>query len=870
MLQRADSSEASIYLIDAQFRIVYMNEALQARAPEVRVGDHCYEALCGERAPCENCPLQKSGGDVTIFYNKMLQRWEEVNTGKMNWPGAGECSVLVTREFRKDNKNLMYNLANLSAYDELFEINATKDSYTMLYHEEGKYQLPPGQGPLRDTLQEVARSFIHPDDKAAFLAFWDMDTLEARLRESSGSDGAVKGQFRKLRVDGTWGWVLQNLAPLRGGGQDERMYLCFLQDIDQWKKQDRRLEDDADPLTGLYRREAFLERAQTRLQGAADEPLCLVALDIEHFKLFNEWYGRQAGDRFLQNIGGTLQRMQEKSGGVAGYMGEDNFVILLPDEQAVLTELQTYITGYMKHCGDRAGFQPAFGIYAIADRTEDVISMYDRALVALNSVKGNYTQRVCRYDAGMLRQMARDHRLLTEVQQALERGEFTFYAQPKCNMTNGKIVGAESLVRWIHPERGLIPPGEFLPLLESNGFISDLDRYIWEEVCRSVRNWIDEGHRPIPISVNVSRMDIYALDVVATFRELIEKYDLDPALIELEITESAYVEEYEIIPKVVDELRQAGFTVLMDDFGSGYSSLNMLKDVQVDILKIDMKFLEMSEQSAGKGVGIMEAIIGMARLMGLRFIAEGVETREQMEFLLNLGCDYGQGYYYYRPLPREEFEALLLDEKSLDFRGVVARQFQHLRIKDLLNENVVSETMMNRILGGIAFYDVCGDSVTRLQANEQYFQILGIDPAGENYENRDVLAGLRSGERQALLDLFHLAKDKQPGCAEGDIRRSREDGSPLWVHLRAFFLREQDGHLLCYGSISDVTLQMGGAAPVLPAGAFRRGGPVHRRGAGERRRRGGRVLHAFDGGKPADRLRHLCADDARRHDRRVL
>ena len=306
----------------------------------------------------------------------------------------------------------------------------------------------------------------------------------------------------------------------------------------------------------------------------------------------------------------------------------------------------------------------------------------------------------------MKRKMEENHMLLSEVQRALERDEFTFYAQPKCNMATGKIVGLESLVRWNHPERGLIGPGDFIPLLEENGFVSNLDRYIWDKVCFHLKRWIDSGHRPIPISVNVSRMDVYTLDVVKELKELTDRYGLDARLLEVEITESAYAEDTTAVTAVVEGLRTAGFTVLMDDFGSGYSSLNMLKDVNVDVLKIDMKFLDMDEQSVGKGVGILEAITRMANIVGIRMIAEGVESKEQMELLLDMGCTYGQGYYFYHPMPIEVFEPLLSDEANIDFRGIKARQIERISLQELMNGDMVSDAMMNNILGAVAFYDL--------------------------------------------------------------------------------------------------------------------------------------------------------------------
>jgi len=395
--------------------------------------------------------------------------------------------------------------------------------------------------------------------------------------------------------------------------------MCFVQDIHDQKEKSLEIKEhkqlpstSIDPLTGLYRKNIFVQKASELLQTSEKHAHCLMVIDIEHFKLFNEWYGQEAGDQFLIDIGLHLKKAQEEHGGIAGYMEDDDFCIILPNDQEAISSLQQKIMGYIRHYQGNVGFLPAFGLYMIADCGVPIQTMYDRTAIAMSSVKENYTKRSCIYDNGMMQKMKNNHILLSEVQHALEREEFTFYAQPKCNMATGKIIGLESLVRWNHPKRGLISPGEFIPLLESNGFITNLDLYVWDKVCRSVRCWIDRGHRAIPISVNVSRVDVYSLDIVQTFKDLIEKYRLEPHLIEIEITESAYTEEYELINHTIEKLRASGFTVLMDDFGSGYSSLNMLKDVNVDVLKIDMRFLEMDEQSAEKGCGILEAIISMA------------------------------------------------------------------------------------------------------------------------------------------------------------------------------------------------------------------------------------------------------------------
>ena len=232
------------------------------------------------------------------------------------------------------------------------------------------------------------------------------------------------------------------------------------------------------------------------------------------------------------------------------------------------------------------------------------------------------------------------------------------FLQPKCNIRTGKIVGAEALARWRHPERGIVAPGEFIPLIERNGLVRSLDLRVWEKTAAWIRGLIDEGVQPVPVSVNVSRADIYLVDVAAELHALVERYGIEPSLIEVEITESAYSERPDRIVAAFDELAERGFTVLMDDFGSGYSSLNMLKDINVDVLKIDMRFLDRDDR---RSKDIMESVIRMARWLDLPVIAEGVETREQVNFLLDVGCSYAQGYYYARPMEAAAFEALLTD-----------------------------------------------------------------------------------------------------------------------------------------------------------------------------------------------------------------
>lgn len=813
MGKRLEKMDTSVYVIDDRYRLVYYNEALQKSFPRIQIGDVCYRELCDEECPCRDCPIGREDKIGGVFYNQSIQKWVEVSSADVEWQGKAQYKIIMAKEIREGNKNLLYNLTHISTYDELFELNLTQNTYKILYHQEGKYVIPSMEGKLDFMMDQVVRNMIAPDDREAFLAFWNLDDIFERIEQEAG-DHILKGQFRKLLKSGGYCWVLQTVVPLVQGTGDDKLIMCFIQDIHEQKSKELALVEGSqqskvwlDSLTGLYRRKMFFQKAGQFLQDHPAGSYCLMAVDIEHFKLFNEWYGREAGDRFLVSIAGHLKTAQERYGAIAGYMGGDDFVILLPNDPELVETLQDEIRGDEQRYGGNAGFLPAYGLYAIEDREMPVSTMYDRASIALSAVKGNYGRRHSWYDSRMMKVMEDGHKLLSEVQRALANGEFIFYLQPQCSLSTGKIVGLESLVRWNHPERGLISPGEFIPILEQNGLIASLDLYVWEKVCAGLKSWIDRGYRPVPVSVNVSRVDICTIDVEGCLTRLREKYQIPQGLLEIEVTESAYAEEYETFTAVIDRLRNAGFPVLMDDFGSGYSSLNMLKDVNVDILKIDMKFLRMDEQSIGKGMGILETITSMARFMGLRMIAEGVETKEQVDFLLEMGCLYGQGYYLHRPMPVEACEKILADHENIDFRGICAKAINRVQIKELLADDIFSETMMNNILGGIGLYDVWGDKIELLRANEQYCKICGTNLIELEECRERIIDAVHEGDRKLLLDVFDRAYFDQARGAEGVVRKWRRDGTTSWIYIRVFFLREQDGHRLYYGSLSDVTEQ---------------------------------------------------------------
>lgn len=412
-----------------------------------------------------------------------------------------------------------------------------------------------------------------------------------------------------------------------------------------------------DSLTGLYSKEFFYRKVQEQLLGDPESEYCIVGSNIENFKLVNDVFGVREGDRLLKEVADITKRMVGSTG-FCGRFSADRFLCLQKREKEQRDRenfdrlADQNVSARLKSAVMR------WGIYEITDRTIPVEQMCDRALLAADSIKNQYHQYFAVYDDSLRRKLLREQAITSAMNAALEEGQFVVYLQPKYSLKDNCLSGAEALVRWIHPEWGFMSPGEFIPLFEKNGFIPKMDQYVWEQVCRLLCKWKEAGYPLLPVSVNVSRADVFQGELAEHIFALTERYGIDPIYLHLEITESAYAKNPGQIFHTVDRLREMGFVVEMDDFGSGYSSLNMLSQMSLDILKLDMKFIQ-NEIAKPADRSFLGDLIGMAHRANLDVVAEGVETREQMFRLQAVGCDYAQGYFFAKPMPAEEYEELL-------------------------------------------------------------------------------------------------------------------------------------------------------------------------------------------------------------------
>ena len=579
------------------------------------------------------------------------------------------------------------------------------------------------------------------------------------------------------------------------------------QSYESLKMQIKQLEEqlrfyrDYDSLTGVFNKHVFYETIHKILNQYPKEVFQIITVDIERFRLINDCYGTEQGDAILQYLSFKIQRLIQCENSCFSRIGSDVFALFLPSNHGG-EKIAEKIIDICKRYPLDTEIIPAIGIYEIRDRSMRASLMCDRSVMAGKSVKGNYVHHIAWYDDSMRNLLIEEQDLLNNVETSLANHEFEIYIQPKCNMKTGLIVGGEVLVRWNHPVKKLISPTVFIPLFERNGFIKKLDAYIWEQAAIWLHKRKVQGLPIIPLSINVSRRDIFSMDVCAMLKALVEKYELEASWLELEITESAYSCRTDEMISVVNELMVEGFTVLMDDFGSGYSSLNILKDISINVLKLDMRFLDNHDR---KSKDIVESVIYMAKWLDLKVIAEGVENRQQVDFLLGVGCIYAQGFYYYRPMPLADFEECIRDGSKVDYNDRLNHKTiedWQLNFKDLFHEDMMSEALLNNILGQVVLYSYDGQDIKVMKANEQYYTMMCED----NIEELDKHAALPIVEedRELMLEALLQAYENGDQGSEVIVRRYSKKGI-LWVKVRLFYLSEINSKDIYYASVSDVS-----------------------------------------------------------------
>ncbi len=436
----------------------------------------------------------------------------------------------------------------------------------------------------------------------------------------------------------------------------------------EWRKIEQAAKDrqivelhryiEKDSLTGLYNRETFYQKASALIQRDPDRQYSIIYLDISCFKVINDLFHVETGNLILKTAAYYFIAVIDEAYGACGRVEADHFVVCLPTDKFNIERMLEGLDQTIQSLGIRHNILFYAGIYPVENPFLPVDQMCDRAHMALNKIKGNYMNRYAYYDTSMRDLMMQEQMIVRDMEFALQEQQFVIYLQPVYNLHTNHIVSAEALVRWIHPTDGMISPGKFIPIFERNGFIVRLDRFVWETVCQFLHERRQRGEEIVPVSVNVSRLNFYNRDLLDFLLGLLKKYDLEAYMLKLEVTESAYTDNPYQLSSIITSFREHGFPVLMDDFGSGYSSLNMLKNLSMDVLKIDMGFVQELESSERANI-VMKGIVNLAKELDMGVIVEGVETRKQLDLLAAIGCDEIQGYFFSRPLPVSDFLELL-------------------------------------------------------------------------------------------------------------------------------------------------------------------------------------------------------------------
>ena len=566
-----------------------------------------------------------------------------------------------------------------------------------------------------------------------------------------------------------------------------------------------------DALTKVYNKEYFLGKAEELFKSNPDIDFCIVELDVNRLTMINDMYGLGEGDRVLKTIASVLlETFEDVDNSLVCRMTADLFAFACPyDEKKVI--------GYIDKIEDKirilsydlsVDLLMSFGVYRVNDLDVPVSSMCERAKLALSSVKGNYIQHVGYFDKSMRDKAVEEIEITGKMNAALIGKEFEVYFQPKHSLDDERIVGAEALVRWMSPDKGMVSPEKFIPIFEETGFIMKLDAYVWEETCRFISEKQAMGLKVPPISVNVSQIDLYNPNLVDTLVGLTKKYAIDPKMLKLEITESAYTESTQLMLKVMQKFHDHGMEIDMDDFGSGYSALNVLKDVPVDGLKIDLKFLsETSISNANKAKRILASVIHMAKWLGIPAIVEGVETAAQVDHLKSLGCTMVQGYYYAKPMSEEAF-VKYIETWSKNDNFEVSKPFEEAVINpDEWWDSVSAdcEPILEMNTCHILFDLGEGGELDVVRASDSLYDIIGGRErfCDSPFTFLDMVEEKDTGR---FLTMFDEINDYH--TIGSSIFRINLDGRTIWADAKVRLLEKYEGHRVFFAVIDDITKSM--------------------------------------------------------------
>lgn len=644
-----------------------------------------------------------------------------------------------------------------------------------------------------------------------FASKEDVEQFDKMLNEIAGADTpqVFFAEYKLKAADQSWKWyrlgfvctIPQDLISITVTNMEkeiaESSHFVQLSEYDE--------------LTGLYNMKGFSKYVELAANqdeaGVSAGKYAVICFDVIRFKAINDIFGVAKGNKLLQYIAQVI-RETLKSGDFACRSISDHFVIFTHTEgneledmiEQMLEKIEGYELPFVINCN--------VGIYITNGERLSVDAMIDRAILAQSVIKGSYMEKYSYYTEALRNDMLGEQEIIAMVETAIAQEQFVAFYQPQYNHSNGMLIGAEALVRWNHPEKGLISPGVFIPICEKNGFITRIDLYVFEQTCKFIRKCMDKGIPVVPISSNFSRNDIFQPNYVEKLEEIRKKYEVPAKYLRVEITESTVVGGIKQVNKIIEQLHECGYLVEMDDFGSGYSSLNVLKDISFDIIKLDMMFLR-EETESNRGGIIVSAVMRMAKWLGMPVIAEGVETVKQADFLRSIGCESIQGYLYSKPLPEDQYEEKLRN-------STVGENIQQMRLIDTINAcdfwNPKSrETLIfSNFVGGAAIFDYHDGKIEILRVNQKYLQEIGLNQSEKEFIKTDPLSTLDEANRKiyhAMLEQAIQSMDEEECETWRELSSSCCGEERICIRSNVRVIGKSDDDYLFYAMIRNITAE---------------------------------------------------------------
>ncbi len=666
--------------------------------------DNSFDELCEKASKALSCAKQK-GGNGYVFYDENLEN-------------DCDCSKIVPEDL---------SWRDTRSNDSVILVTCSRESGRFVYPKENAlFSFCNEEAPLWELFAKNEICSVNTVERIK-------EETEAILKCEQPHAHFTEYYLRNR--EGVWHWYRVSYV---SASKTSDISITFTDINDEVVANKSLIKmSQYDDMTGLLNRAAFCRAVDNVYDSDPDGMnnglYSVIYFDISRFKAINELFGMDEGDRLLKYIAEVI-RNHSKHNDAACRIGSDKYVLFVNNRditpEQVVDQLFEALYEY------DLPFEVTFnaGVFITGNEHIPCEVMIDRAIMAQSSIKGSYTVRCTRFAESLRNAMLGEQEIVGMIRYALDNKQFVLHYQPQYNHSTGMLVGAEALVRWQHSDKGLISPGVFIPIFEKNGFITQLDLYVFEEVCIFLRKSIDNKASIVPISTNFSRYDIFLPDFVDRLEQIRKKYDIPVKYLKIELTESAVFGSSQHTNSVIDKLHSCGYLVEMDDFGSGYSSLNVLKDIDLDTIKLDMQFLR-EEKAGNKGGTIISSVVRMAKWLNIPVIAEGVETVEQADFLKSIGCDYIQGYLYSKPLPEDKYLEIVSG-------SVISVPVPQMNLIETLNANnfwdhkSLETLIFSNYVGGACIFEFDGNEIEVLRVNEKYLQELCM-----NLSERDVIEG---------------------------------------------------------------------------------------------------------------------------------